>query len=93
MTGNGEILAIPRLATRQDMFLCSCRTPFLAGDTSYTQDLLLAGKVDGVSPNEELARQTLRNIRELARQRPLIYLPSHDPESKLRLEKNIALQA
>jgi len=53
----------------------------LAGDTSYTQALLQEGKVDGVSPNEEVSRATLGRIRNLARERPLVYLPSHDPES------------
>ena len=57
----------------------------LAGDTSYTQGLLLEDKVDGVSPDEEVSRATLGRIRELARDRALVYLPSHDPESESRL--------
>jgi glyoxylase-like metal-dependent hydrolase (beta-lactamase superfamily II) len=63
----------------------------LAGDTSYTQDLLLAGKVDGVSPDEQVSRKTLGDIRELARQRPLVYLPSHDPECESRLNASLTL--
>lgn len=63
----------------------------LAGDTSYTQDLLLAGKVDGVSPDEEVSRATLGRIRELGRARPLVYLPSHDPESEARLKSGSTL--
>ena len=58
---------------------------FLAGDTSYTQAALLAGQVDGVSPDEEQARATLRRVRSLAAERPLVYLPTHDPESAHRL--------
>ena len=58
---------------------------FLAGDTSYTQDALLAGQVDGVSPDEGQAQSTLRRIRLLAAERPLVYLPTHDPESAHRL--------
>jgi len=58
---------------------------FLAGDTSYSQDLLLAGKVDGVSPNQHIALQTHGRILGLARERPLVYLPSHDPASAARL--------
>ena len=64
---------------------------FLAGDTSYTQALLIEGKVDGVSPDEEISRQTLSRIRELASQRPLVYLPSHDPEAEARLQRNITV--
>lgn len=57
----------------------------LAGDTSYNQRLLVEGKVDGVSPDPNLSRDTLARIRTLAQERPLIYLPSHDPDSAARL--------
>ena len=58
---------------------------FIAGDTSYTEDLLRAGVVDGVSPDENVARKTMARIRELAAERPLVYLPSHDPAAAERL--------
>jgi glyoxylase-like metal-dependent hydrolase (beta-lactamase superfamily II) len=58
---------------------------FFAGDTSYNQQLLIAGKVDGVSPDENISRATLARIGALAKQQPLVYLPSHDPESEQRL--------
>jgi glyoxylase-like metal-dependent hydrolase (beta-lactamase superfamily II) len=60
-------------------------TYFLAGDTSYTEALMAAGKVDGVAPDDAVDRDTLARIREMARQEPLIYLPSHDPASLDRL--------
>jgi N-acyl homoserine lactone hydrolase len=60
-------------------------TYFLAGDTSYNQALMLEGTVDGVAPDEEAARDTLRRIRALAQQEPLVYLPAHDPASAERL--------
>jgi N-acyl homoserine lactone hydrolase len=63
----------------------------LAGDTSYTQGLLVEDKVDGVSPDEEVSRATLGRIRDLARERPLVYLPSHDPESEARLSSGATL--
>ncbi|MGA9671963.1 MAG: N-acyl homoserine lactonase family protein, partial [Terracidiphilus sp.] len=63
----------------------------LAGDTSYTQALLKEGKVDGVSPDEEVSRATMGRILNLARERPLVYLPSHDVESEVRLEGKITL--
>jgi N-acyl homoserine lactone hydrolase len=59
---------------------------FFAGDTSYTQDLLLAGAVDGVTLKERGARQTMRRIQQYLRETPTVYLPSHDPESAQRLE-------
>jgi hypothetical protein len=60
-------------------------TFFLACDTSYTEELMLAGQVDGVAPDEDAARDKLRRIWELAAQEPLAYLPAHDPASADRL--------
>lgn len=61
---------------------------FLAGDTSYNEKLLLAGKVDGVSPNVAQALETGKKILELARMEPLIYLPAHDPDNLARIATN-----
>lgn len=58
---------------------------FLAGDTSYTERLMLGGAVDGVSPDTSAAALTLTRIQELAAQRPTVYLPTHDPASGERL--------
>ena len=60
---------------------------FLAGDASYSQAALLADEVDGVSPDERQVHDTLKRIRSLARERPLVYLPTHDPESPERLRE------
>lgn len=46
---------------------------------------MLAGKVDGVSPHEHVSIATLDAIKGLARIRPTVYLPTHDPESAARL--------
>jgi glyoxylase-like metal-dependent hydrolase (beta-lactamase superfamily II) len=64
---------------------------FLAGDTSYTQAALLAGRVDGIAPDEAEAAATLTCIRDQAQQHPLAYMPSHDPESRRRLEERLTL--
>ncbi len=61
-------------------------TYFLAGDTSYSQQLMLDQRIDGVSLDVQAARRTLQRIRQLAEQTPLVYLPSHDLESVKRLE-------
>jgi N-acyl homoserine lactone hydrolase len=58
---------------------------FLAGDTSYNEALMLAGKLDGVSADEQVAGATLDTIRRLAQSRPTVYLPTHDPRSADRL--------
>jgi N-acyl homoserine lactone hydrolase len=57
---------------------------FLAGDTSYTEALMIAGKVDGVSPNARVSGSTLSAIRHFALDRPTVYLPTHDPDSGAR---------
>jgi glyoxylase-like metal-dependent hydrolase (beta-lactamase superfamily II) len=59
---------------------------FFAGDTSYTQALMLEGAIDGVAPDQRAARETLERIREFTRQRPVVYLPSHDPDAGKRLD-------
>lgn len=65
----------------------------LAGDTSYNEALMLDGKVDGVSPNASVSSATLKAIREFARTRPIIYLPTHDPESATRLANRTVVAA
>lgn len=57
----------------------------LAGDTSYNEALMLAGKVDGVGSDAKVSAATLAAIQTFARERPTIYLPTHDPESAARL--------
>ena len=66
---------------------------FLAGDTSYTEQALIERQVDGVSPNAKVALQTIDNILEFAENQRLVYLPSHDPQSTVRLEKRQTLSA
>jgi N-acyl homoserine lactone hydrolase len=58
---------------------------FFAGDTSYTQHLMLEQAVDGVTSFEALYQQTLRQILTYVQSTPTIYLPTHDPESAQRL--------
>lgn len=60
---------------------------FLAGDTSYNQYNMQHCIPDGVGSAHSIS--TLQKIKQLARERPLVYLPSHDPDSRKRLEENI----
>jgi N-acyl homoserine lactone hydrolase len=60
-------------------------TLFLAGDTSYNEASMLARKVDGVSPDEQVSAATLEAIGDFARTRRTGYLPTHDPQSGARL--------
>lgn len=63
----------------------------LAGDTSYTEELLLARTPDGVSPKPAVTLATMSAILDYAKTRSLVYLPSHDPQSAARLEKRQVL--
>jgi len=64
---------------------------FLAGDTSYSQNLLVKRIPDGVSPRASVAINTMDRILRLADSRPLVYLPTHDPESVDRLAEKRTL--
>jgi glyoxylase-like metal-dependent hydrolase (beta-lactamase superfamily II) len=43
---------------------------FLAGDTTYTQQALIEGRVDGVSPCEAVSLRSMQTILRLAQERP-----------------------
>jgi N-acyl homoserine lactone hydrolase len=58
---------------------------FLAGDSSYTQALMLRGAVDGVGADEAAQRLTLERIRTFVAETPTVYLVAHDPETATRL--------
>lgn len=88
LTKAGDVLIVPTPGhTPHHLSVVVRGSPslFIAGDTSYNQGMLLAGKVDGVSPSVDVARTTLAKITALAREQPIVYLPSHDPESEERL--------
>ena len=58
---------------------------FFAGDASYSEQLMLDQKIDGIALNGKEARKTLERIQQFAHSTPCIYLPTHDPESGNRL--------
>jgi N-acyl homoserine lactone hydrolase len=65
----------------------------LAGDASYLEAMILNGTVDGINPNESIAKATLARIPQLCSDRPTIYLPTHDPKSGERLSRRQATHA
>jgi glyoxylase-like metal-dependent hydrolase (beta-lactamase superfamily II) len=65
----------------------------LAGDASYNQELMLRGAVDGVSPDERVAAETLRRIRAFAAEKPTVYLVAHDPDTAVRLDARAVVGA
>lgn len=64
-----------------------------AGDAAYAQELLLSGALDGVAADLQAERDSHRRLLDLAGQVPLVFLPSHDPESASRLAERQALPA
>ncbi|MCL4299555.1 MAG: N-acyl homoserine lactonase family protein [Anaerolineae bacterium] len=60
-------------------------TYFLAGDASYTQELMLRQQVDGVSNDRVTAQQTLEWVHCYCHTTSTVYLPSHDPDALDRL--------
>jgi glyoxylase-like metal-dependent hydrolase (beta-lactamase superfamily II) len=67
------------------------RSIFIAGDASYTEELLIAGKVDGIGSDPWRQQETHRRILAYASEHSTVYLPSHDPNSKARLDKRIPI--
>jgi N-acyl homoserine lactone hydrolase len=68
------------------------QTVFLAGDSSYTQDLMLRGVVDGVGADDEAERITHQRIRAYAEAHPTVYLVAHDPDTGTRLAERRVIQ-
>jgi glyoxylase-like metal-dependent hydrolase (beta-lactamase superfamily II) len=89
LTAAGDVVLLPAAGHTPGHMAVAVRTEralvILAGDASYTQELMRAGAVDGVSPDEGVAKRTLGRFQELAAAQPMIYLPAHDPDSVARL--------
>jgi glyoxylase-like metal-dependent hydrolase (beta-lactamase superfamily II) len=88
LTQAGDIIAVAtpgHTAGHLSIVVQGDDTLFLAGDASYDERLMLAGKVDGVSADDRIAGATLDMIKRYAQTRPTVYLPTHDPHSATRL--------
>jgi glyoxylase-like metal-dependent hydrolase (beta-lactamase superfamily II) len=89
LTADGALIALPtpgHTAGHVSVVLDDGerRVVFL-GDAAYTQDNLLAGRVDGISPEAATARATMSRLAALAAERPAVLAPSHDPDAPARL--------
>lgn len=97
LTQAGDVLLVPTAGHSAGhlsvLLVGSEQTIVFAGDVSYSQDLLMRQVVDGVSPDEAQARQTLRRMLTFAQSTPTVYLPSHDPEAAQRLAQRIVCPA
>jgi glyoxylase-like metal-dependent hydrolase (beta-lactamase superfamily II) len=90
VTSDAAITIVPTPGHTPDHLSVLVTTPemrfFLAGDATYSQKALLAQHPDGVASNPLAAKNTLSRILALASARPMVYLPSHDPDASQRLE-------
>ncbi|THD43823.1 MAG: N-acyl homoserine lactonase family protein [Bradyrhizobium sp.] len=91
LTADGAVIAIPTPGHTPDHVSVVVEDGetrvVLAGDAAYSEASLLSGTVDGVSPDEGAALATLAKLRALATERPMIFLPTHDPRSAERLAR------
>jgi N-acyl homoserine lactone hydrolase len=91
LTEAGDVIAVPAAGHTPNHVAVFVRDGdgdaeiMLAGDASYLEATMLRGAVDGVSPDEATAKATLAKIRQLCAERPIVYLPTHDPQSAARL--------
>ena len=96
VTKQGDIIIVPTPGHTEHHVSVIVKTEsatyFLAGDTSYSQEILLERKPDGVSPNPEAAIETLDKILRYAQMESLVYLPSHDPNTSDRFRRTVTLK-
>jgi N-acyl homoserine lactone hydrolase len=67
------------------------RHVMLAGDTSDTLEQLHDRRADAVAPDPSVHVATLEMILAHCAAHPTVYLPSHDPESAMRLQAGITV--
>ncbi len=65
------------------------RHAMLAGDATDSLEQLHALRADAVAPDVKVHVATLQAIRSHCAQHPMIYLPSHDPDSAERLARAV----
>ena len=96
LTESGDVVIVPTPGHTPNHVSVIVKTEglnyFLAGDTSYSEELLLARNPDGVSPDVAVAKQTMDRILGYAAAEPVVYLPTHDPGSVERLENKQRLK-
>lgn len=90
LTKSGDVIIVPtpgHTLGHQSVILQTDNVDyFFAGDTSYTEDLMVRKMVDGVSSNVNIALGTLNAIHQYVSKLPTVYLPSHDPGALHRLK-------
>jgi len=89
LTRDGAVVAIPTPGhTAHHLSVAvvdDAATMLIAGDAAYTEANLEDGLIDGVAVDEAVTKLTLLRLRALAAERPIVFLPTHDPQTPARL--------
>lgn len=93
LTRGGDVLIVPTrghsIGHQSVLLRDGERDILFAGDTSFDEQQLRDGTVGGIVADVGLARATLTTLQTYVRERPTLYLPTHDPESRRRLVEGI----
>jgi N-acyl homoserine lactone hydrolase len=91
ITNAGDVVAVPTSGHTPSHVSVIVRDGgeqiVIAGDASYLESTMLSGTIDGISPDEAVAKATLTGLCALCAEHPTIYLPTHDPNSAARLNQ------
>jgi glyoxylase-like metal-dependent hydrolase (beta-lactamase superfamily II) len=97
LTADGAVIAVPTPGHTPDHLSIVVEDGdaaiVIAGDAAYSEANLVAGRLDGISPNEATALATLARLRDLAAARQTIFLPAHDPQAADRLTRRATVSA
>ncbi len=90
LTGDGDVWIVPTpghsLGHQSVLFMDDNLSFLFAGDVAFDEGQLVSGGYGGIVADVALTQATLANIREYASERPMVFLPSHDPNSTNRFE-------
>ena len=93
LTESGDVIVVPTsghtpghqsvIVREEDALVC------LAGDVTFTESQLLNDDVVGIALDGRTSRQSAAKIRRLLERERVVYLPTHDPGTKYRLEERV----
>jgi glyoxylase-like metal-dependent hydrolase (beta-lactamase superfamily II) len=92
LTPDGTVRVIPTPGHTKGHVSVIAQTPeydyFIAGDVTYDAAAILQQAQQGLCADLPAHTDTLRRTLGYLRQRPTVYLPSHDPQSSTRLAQH-----
>lgn len=91
LTADGAVVAVPTPGHTPDHVSIVVEEEggavVIAGDAAYNEANLLEGRLDGVSPDEGAALDSLARLRAFAAAQPTTFVFAHDPHSADRLAR------